>query len=244
VVLNPRIASPSAIRDAKILLEGVVERGTGSGVRETGFRVAGKTGTVQIAANNKGYRQGTNKVQHKGSFVGYFPADDPRYSCIVVIVNPKKGKYFGGAVAAPVFRELSEKLYANGSDIMVPLPMDVTPDRFPIACKGMTADLTDAFRSLGIPYMPGGVPTTWARPVAGNGKMIIEPEGIPGGIMPDVTGMGLSDALFLLEQMGLKVLVKGKGIVEYQSVPPGTAIRKGIPVRIDLQPNSKNKTRT
>ena len=204
VVINSRIVSPSTIKKARILLEGVVEEGTGSGIKSTYYKIAGKTGTAQIAAGNKGYRQGTKQVQYKGSFVGYFPADNPKYSCIVMIVNPKRGKYYGGAVAAPVFREIADKLYASRPDIMISLPKDTTGSPIP---------------ALHIP-----LPKTLAR-----------------GSMPDVTGMGLKDAIFLLEKQGLQVMVNGKGMVVRQSIPAGTWVAKGTPVVIELQVKKEEK---
>jgi len=202
VVINPQIVSPWAIQQARLMLEGVVEEGTGAGIRTPNYKIAGKTGTCQIAAGNRGYRQGTKQVQYKGSFVGYFPADNPKYSLIVVIVNPRKGKYYGGAVAAPVFRELSDKLYAIRPDIMIPLPVDTTA-----------------------PHLPDEL----------TGKISFRPLPAGKGIMPDVCGMGLRDALFLLEQQGLNVLVTGKGTVVKQSVNPGEPVRKGIPVGLELK---------
>lgn len=204
IVINPQIVSPSAIKKARIMLEGVITEGTGASIKSNDYKIAGKTGTAQIAAGNKGYRQGTKQVQYKGSFVGYFPADDPKYSCIVVIVNPKRGKYYGGAVAAPVFREISDKLYASRPDIIIPLPKDTA--------------------NSPIPYIHMPLPKTQAR-----------------GSMPDVSGMGLKDAIFLLEQQGLNVLVNGKGMVVRQSIPAGTWVTKGTPVVIDLQVKKQDK---
>ncbi|MGA3014704.1 MAG: penicillin-binding protein 2, partial [Bacteroidales bacterium] len=112
VIINPHISSQATIQKAHMLLEGVVERGTGTFLKNPLYKVAGKTGTAQVAMNNKGYGQGTKNIKYKGSFVGYFPADHPRYSIIVVINNPSKGKYYGGAVAAPVFKEIADHIFA------------------------------------------------------------------------------------------------------------------------------------
>ncbi len=235
VVINPQIVSPSAIKSARRMLEGVVEEGTGTNIKSPYYKIAGKTGTAQIAAGNKGYRQGTKQVQYKGSFVGYFPADNPKYSCIVVIVNPKKGKYYGGAVAAPVFRELSDRLYAIRPDIMVPLPQDTGAVRLPFAHAGSSSDLSAAYSQLGMQVKPSSVQSTWAKPVAEGGGVVLVPNTPTKGAMPDVTGMGLKDALYLLEKQGLKVLVNGKGTVVRQSIAPGYLIYKGLPVVLDLQ---------
>lgn len=217
VVINPQIVSPWAIRQARQMLEGVVNEGTGASIKTPHYKIAGKTGTCQIAAGNKGYRQGTKEVQYKGSFVGYFPADNPKYSCIVVIVNPRKGKYYGGAVAAPVFRELSDKLYAIRPDIMIPLPVDTISPPLPYSQTGQVKEMSQAFSILNLKPRPDHEPY------------------ISKGIMPDVCGMGLKDALYLLEQQGLNVLVNGKGTVVKQSINPGSAISKGMPVVIELK---------
>ena len=197
-VINPKIASPATIRKAKIILEGVVLEGTADKIRTPAYRIAGKTGTAQIAQDNRGYRQNTRQVRYKGSFVGYFPAENPKYTCMVVIVNPKKGKYYGATVSAPVFREISDKLWATRPDILIPLPADTVGPSYAFVHNGIHGTMTT-------------------------------------GLMPDVTGMGLKDALFVLEKIGLKVIANGKGTVVRQSVPPGTLVPKGTPVQLDLK---------
>ncbi len=235
VVINSQIVSPWAIKQARLLLEGVVSEGTGASIKSPNYAIAGKTGTCQIAAGNKGYRQGTKQVQYKGSFVGYFPADNPKYSLIVVIVNPRKGKYYGGAVAAPVFRELSDKLYAIRPDIMIPLPVDTTSSPLPFAQSGQMKDLSEAFTLLNMKALPDKVQSTWARPEASSTGIVLTAAMTAKGTMPDVCGMGLKDALFMLEQQGMNVLVSGKGSVVRQSVNPGMSIYKGMPVVIELK---------
>ncbi|MCK9220475.1 MAG: penicillin-binding protein [Bacteroidales bacterium] len=234
-VINPQIVSPATIRKAQILLEGVVEEGTGACIKTPNYKIAGKTGTAQLAANNKGYRKGTKQVQYKGTFVGYFPADHPKYTCIVVINNPKKGKYYGGSVAAPVFRELSDKLYATRPDIVIPLPHDTTISPIPTAHAGQMKELEATFAYLNMTTKSQNSQAIWAQPEPEKNGIILISKGVTRGIMPDVTGMGLKDALYLLEQQGLRVLVNGKGMVIRQSIPPQTFISKGLPVIIELQ---------
>ncbi|MCX6279467.1 MAG: penicillin-binding protein [Bacteroidetes bacterium] len=235
VVLNRQIVSPSAIEQAKKMLEGVVEEGTGASIKSPNYKIAGKTGTAQIAAGNKGYRQGTNQVQYKGSFVGYFPADNPKYSLIVVINNPKKGKYYGGAVAAPVFRELSDKLYAIRPDILIPLPHDTVSSPLPFAQAGQFKDLSEAFRILGMNTRAENGSSSWVRPTDDGDKIVLSAASVVKGTMPDVCGMGLKDAIFLLESQGMNVLVNGRGTVVKQSIAPGMPVSKGMPVVIELQ---------
>jgi cell division protein FtsI (penicillin-binding protein 3) len=242
IVINQQIVSPDAIGKAKALLEGVVTEGTGAGIRSPHYSIAGKTGTAQIAAGNKGYRQGTKLVQYKGSFVGYFPADNPKYSCIVVIVNPKKGKYYGGAVAAPVFRELSDKLFAIRPDIDIPLPVDTTQSPIPYILAGQAQDVNTAVSILNV--RPKSTTTSgWLRPALADQHVILTPEVIRKGMMPDVCGMGLKDAVYLLESQGMNVLIKGKGTVVRQSIAPGSPVSRRTPVVLELQfQNQEKKT--
>jgi cell division protein FtsI (penicillin-binding protein 3) len=235
VIINPRMCSPPTIQKARSLLEGVVERGTGRpNVWNPVYKIAGKTGTAQLAMNNKGYGQGTKSVRYKASFVGYFPADNPRYSCIVVINNPSKGKYYGGAVAAPVFREISDRIYASLNDINNPPPRDTTGSFLPHANTGMQRDLVDAYAWLKIHVKTINPASQWAIPVSDNTSVQLEPANHYQGTMPDVTGMGIKDAVFLLEQMGLKVVVNGKGYVMKQSLPAGRMYIKGSLVILEL----------
>lgn len=234
VVINPHICSAATIEKAHMLLEGVVERGTGTALKNPHYRVAGKTGTAQVAMNNKGYGQGTKAIKYKGSFVGYFPADHPRYSIIVVINNPSKGKYYGAAVAVPVFKEIADRIFANLHDFNNPPPQDTSGHLIPSANAGVQKDLEDAYAWLNIKAKPLNPMAQWAIPVSNNSSVVLLPSNHYQGTMPDVTGMGVKDAVFLLEQMGLKVVLNGKGNVVRQSLSPGRMYLKGSIVLLDL----------
>ena len=138
-------------------------------------------------------------------------------------------------MAAPVFRELSDKLYAIRPDIMIPLPVDTTSSPLPIAQSGQMKDLSEAFTMLNMKAYPDKAQSTWARPETSASSILLTSAPIARGIMPDVCGMGLKDALFMLEQQGLNVLVSGKGTVVNQSINPGMSIYKGMPVVIELK---------
>ena len=234
VVINPHICSPATIQKAHELLEGVVERGTGTALKNPIYKVAGKTGTAQVALNNKGYGQGTKTIKYKGSFVGYFPADHPRYSIIVVINNPSKGKYYGGAVAAPVFKEIADRIFATLHDVNNPPPADTTGHLIPRANTGVQKDIEDAYAWLNVTTKPVNPAAQWAVPVSSSSSVMLLPSAHHQGTMPDVTGMGVKDAVFLLEQMGLKVLLNGKGNVIKQSISPGKMYLKGTIVMLEL----------
>ena len=235
VVINPSICSPATIAKAHLLLEGVVERGTGVFLKNPFYKIAGKTGTAQIAQNNRGYAAGTKHVKYKGTFVGYFPAENPRYSCIIVINNPSKGKYYGGAVAGPVFKEIANRIYANLSDIAYPPPLDSTVGAgIPFGNTGMQKDIEEVYSSLNISAKPLMKNAIWAHPVPDTTFVSLVPEMVTKGRMPDVTGMGLKDAVFLLEENGMKVMANGKGSVIKQSIPAGILYSPGILVTLDL----------
>ncbi|MDP4281893.1 MAG: penicillin-binding protein [Bacteroidota bacterium] len=233
-VINPAICSPSTLEKAKILLEGVVLRGTASLINNPIYKIAGKTGTAQLAQNNRGYNQDSKQVRYKGSFVGYFPADNPKYSIIVVIHDPRRGKFYGSQVAAPVFKEIADRIYASMITIDNPPKRDTASIFLPYADAGLQKDLTEVYSTLSIPFKPANPAAIWAKPLLANSEVVIEPEHIRQGTMPDVIGMGIKDALYILEQMGLRVRVTGKGTVIRQSIPPGQRVAKAEIVVLDL----------
>ena len=227
-VINPRIASKQAIEKAKIMLLGVVEQGTGSALKNPVYKVAGKTGTAQIAQNRSGY----NKSDYKASFVGYFPADNPKYSCIVVINNPSKGVIYGGAISAPVFREIADRIYATDSE-MANEPAKIAGKQSLPKFSGKGEDIKILNRWLGI---QGVLPVAeWIRQASdstGNKAVAFNTD---VKSVPNVTGMGAKDALYLLESLGLKVRLSGKGVVRRQSVAPGSAILKGSVIVLEME---------
>ena len=245
VVLNPQIVSPATVEKAFTLMEGVVLRGTGTVIASPIYRIAGKTGTAQLAQNNRGYNQGTKNVRYKGSFCGFFPVEDPRFTMMVLIVDPKKGKYYGGAVAAPVFRQISDRLYARQEDIKFPFRKDSINSPVPFAHTGRQADLNEAYTVLGYSTSKVDVRASWTQVVQDGGRIVLFPSKVSRNLMPDVSGMGLKDAMYILEQMGMNVVVNGRGSVVSQSVKPGTFVSKGMPVVLELQgPGIKPKSQT
>lgn len=236
-VIEERIASEETIRNLRIMMEGVVLRGTGSRLRNPNYTVAGKTGTALIADGRKGYGQ----TIYRSSFCGYFPADKPQYTCMVMVNAPSKGVYYGAAVAGPVFKEIADKVYASShslhGDIKLVLS-DSNPTR-PWVKTAHRESLQAIFSALG--NKPAANDTSeetgseWASAyVAGKRTAVISGKKISRSLMPDVTGMGLKDALYLLENYGLKVEVSGSGKVKEQSVPAGTALLKGSKVTLKL----------
>jgi len=235
VVLNPRVVSPHTVQMAKTLMEGVVLRGTANNINNPIYHIAGKTGTAQLAQENRGYNQGTKNVRYKGSFIGYFPADNPRYTIMVVIVDPRKGKFYGAQVASPVFKEIADRLYARQPDVQFPFRKDTLHSLIPLAHAGVQPDLQEAYSALGYSSNKIAVSATWIQPGLDNDKIVFYPETTARNQMPDVTGMGLKDAIFRLEQLGINVIANGKGSVVSQSIRPGSIISRGMNVVIELQ---------
>lgn len=228
VIINPRIASKQAIAQAKIMLEGVVEEGTGTALKNPVYKVAGKTGTAKIAQNNAGY----SKSSYKGTFVGYFPADNPRYSCIVVINNPTKGIYYGGAISAPVFREIADRVYAADMEMGLTWTDTVQKSQSMPIKGGYGNDLATLCRWMG--YNNGNhFGNNWIVADSSGFKSVTVNE--KAGRVPNVGGMGMRDALYLLEKSGFKVKTRGKGLVRKQSLKPGTEALPGSLVELDLE---------
>jgi cell division protein FtsI (penicillin-binding protein 3) len=234
VVINPSICSRATIEKAKTLLEGVVKEGTATAINTPSYKIAGKTGTAQLAQDNKGYNQGTKAVKYKGSFVGYFPADNPQYSIIIVINEPSKGKYYGASIAAPVFREISDRIYASLDNISNPIPYSFTGSLSPKTNGGAYNDIEKVYSFFNIPINPSISGTKWVRPVRDSVSVKLEPAFVSRNSMPDVRGMGVKDAVYILEQAGLRVVINGKGSVIRQSIQPGHMFLKGSIVIIDL----------
>lgn len=232
VVLKASVASPQTIASAKKLLEGVVEHGTAKALNKSPYKIAGKTGTAQIAAGAKGY----NKVNYNASFAGYFPAGNPKYSCIVVVSNPSAGKIYGGAVAAPVFKDIADKIYATRPGIHDETMAEM-PDTLSVpAVKGkcFTDDVYSLYGHLRVSTNPNMKGNTWIETEAQKYSMLLKPTDVRPGLIPDVSGMNARDAVFMLENLGLKTLVKGKGRVMTQSLPAGTPATEGQFIELTL----------
>jgi cell division protein FtsI (penicillin-binding protein 3) len=150
VIINS-IASRSTIRKVKKMMEGVVEEGTATNLKNSNYKIAGKTGTAQIAKNKYGYKQGG--VSYQASFVGYFPAENPKYSCIVVVNAPSNGVYYGNVVAGNVFKEISDKVYATSffRDYLPAATANVKPSA-PEAGNGLRSDINEVLGNLNVEY--------------------------------------------------------------------------------------------
>jgi cell division protein FtsI (penicillin-binding protein 3) len=231
-VLNPMITTRETIGKAQKMLEGVCELGTGRSLQNPWFNIAGKTGTAQISSGTGGYVKG----MYLASFAGYFPADNPRYSLIVTINNPRGGVFYGGSVAGPVFKEIAERVFAASNLFEDPVDESETPEtpELPEIKKGTTENILRVAHELKIGNIGGKAGSGMASIKNSDGKLLLNTVDIPSGKVPDVRGMGASDAVFILENAGLQVKIKGTGKVKEQSIPPGSNYSRGSYVYLTL----------
>jgi cell division protein FtsI (penicillin-binding protein 3) len=228
-IRNPKIAPLPVIRKVQSLLEGVVLRGTAQNLKNDHFQIAGKTGTAKISENGK-YIPGA----YNATFVGYFPADNPQYSCIVVVNKPKHG-YYGSQVAAPVFKEIADKVYATSLALQVPPVPDTLKTSLPLTHNSAWyPDLKKIYAALGIKTAKHSYAEQWSYTEAENGKVVFKPKTFAKSTVPNVKGMTAEDALYLLENMGFATQVRGRGVVYRQSLKPGMPFKKGQSITIQL----------
>ncbi len=233
-MMNSEICSEETLQLLKECLEAVCNEEGGTGYQlflNAPYRVAGKTGTALVANGKRGYGDHI----YQSSFAGYFPADAPQYSCIVVIRNkPFAKKYYGGVVAGPVFKEIADKLYALNIEHSGGNSFAIAGDSSGYQYAGATGDVKRIYGHLQMSYLDSAFTSSWTNITISNAQHQLQPKKIDNSTMPDVTGMGLKDALYLLEHRDLQVLVKGKGKVRNQSVKEGETIHKNQRVLLEL----------
>lgn len=232
-VIADSICSQRTIKIAQELLRGVVQNGTGKNLKLPNYTIAGKTGTAQIAGAG-GYRK-DGKINYQASFCGYFPAENPKYSCIVVVYNPSVGGYYGAETALPVFKDIADKVFSTNLDMHKELQSDsAILAHHPVIKPGFYKDAKTSCEKLNVPHQASETKGTWAsasRDMKGEKiKAISHSE----HTVPNVTGMGLRDAIYLLETRGLQVKVIGRGSVSKQSIVAGAKINKGQLITIEL----------
>lgn len=228
-VLNSKICSKETLRDVRIMLEGVVEHGTAKNIKNDRYKIAGKTGTAKKVKN------GRYTSEYYTSFAGYFPADEPQYSCIVVIDNPKGYQIYGSDVAAPVFKEIADKIYALNTELHKELPDQQLQyaGTFPLIRAGKQDELTMLTNEFGISNH-SSTDAEWVKTDVVNNSVFWRNNSAGPEKVPDVRGMSLRDAIFLLENAGLQVNIHGSGRVESQSLTPGTKFSRGSSIKLEL----------
>ncbi len=233
-IINPSVCSKATLRKVKVMLEGVVENGTANNIKNNNYKIAGKTGTAQIANIESGYTD-KSKLSHQASFVGYFPADNPKYSCIVVVNSPSRNIYYGNLVAGPVFKEIADKVYATSFDMHGKKLADISDDvKVPYTKYSYKQELDYVLKELGIRVYDDGVDSEWVLTTKKDSCVKLDNRFIDQQFMPNVVGMGVKDAVFILENLGLDVEILGRGTVLSQSVKPGANINEGNTVVLEM----------
>jgi len=215
------ICSPETLRKIKNMLEGVVEHGSARNIRTDLYKIAGKTGTAQKLIN------GIHTAgKYYTSFAGYFPANKPKYSCIVIIDTPRGAKenyqLYAGSVAAPVFKEVADRIYAYDVSIQKMAKDTTHGEEKQVKWAGRTSDLKVISEQLKLTPVTEEETEYLSGSIVAKGKTNWKPRSIQSKDVPDLQGMPMRDALFILENKGFKVTFKGSGKVVEQSLPPGT----------------------
>ena len=239
-VMHEHIAKEASIKKMQTILEQVVSIGLGKKAGSPNFKVAGKTGTAQMSKGAGGYKSGV--VNYLLSFAGYFPADNPRYSCIVCI--QKSGlPASGGGMSGKVFHEISEGIMAQSLKLDVKDARDSASIFVPQVKDGNIMAADYVLTHLGI-----NAKTTWSgnsfagKPIWGKAETIgnkyikLEKQKQYGkGTVPDVIGLGARDAVYQMESRGIRTQIYGRGKVVKQTLIPGTLIKKGATCSITLE---------
>ncbi len=231
-VISTSICSRSTLKKVHEVLEGVVEQGTAMNLRNPRYKIAGKTGTAQIAKGRRGYKH-QGKVTYSASFAGYFPADDPKYSCIVVVSSPSNSVYYGNLVAGPIFKEISDKVYATSAEWFRDIDGGELIDA-PQAKSSSRYALAEVLDELDIPFDGADKKTEWVAAKRDSIKVELKKLNVSKKNVPNVVGMGLKDALFLLENNGLRVKFQGRGSVRSQSIQAGSRVVPGNTVFLEM----------
>ena len=214
-VIKEQIAKPSTIKTMQTVLRHVVSQGLGKKAGSHSFQVSGKTGTAQVAKAG-GYKTGT--TEYWLSFCGYFPSDNPQYTCIVCI--KKMGlPASGGLMSGGIFHHISEGVMAKSLKLSVTDARDSTSVLVPSVLKGDNNAAGYVLRQLGV----------------NTSKVSMASVDVKAGKMPDVTGMGARDAVYQLERLGVKVKLSGKGFVARQILAPGATLQTGMSCMLELK---------
>jgi len=237
VAVREKICSDGTLQQLKECLLGVCSDSGSTAFKlfkGTPYKVAGKTGTALVADGIHTY---ADEV-YQSSFAGYFPANDPQYTCVVVIVNkPHAPVHVGAKVAGPVFKEVSDKLYAMYVKQQQPTQYATVAagkDSIPYSYTGAQYEMKKIMASIGVQYGDAGGNAEWATVNKGATRPIVSGAQVSDNAMPQLTGMSMKDAVYVCENMGLRVNIKGRGKVSSQSINAGQAINKGAQVQIIL----------
>lgn len=233
-----KICSESTVKKLQQMLLGVVEHklGTAKNLRNNNYLIAGKTGTAKQLSRKTIGGQRVYEKKYYSSFAGYFPADKPKYSIIIAVDNAKKGRIYGGDLAAPVFKEIADKIYSSEINMHREAEFASKADDLPRITAGFRPDIEYVLNETGLELSPSSsfdadyVFSSRAR----NNSVFLRENSIMKGLVPKVIGMTLKDALPLLENSGLKVRFRGSGRVSHQSKKPGSELLVGSTIKLVL----------
>lgn len=233
VVLRPKICSDQTLHLMQECLKGVVKRGTGSALKSALFDIAGKTGTAVVQNEDGRYGEDGNKT-YQASFVGYFPADEPLYSCIVVVAAPSKDIY-GATVSGTVFSAIANKVYSNSLNYHKAINEEKKRVKeAPLIKDGNINDLLVVLKRLHLPYQMDAY-SEWSRVRTSESHISIVPRKISSKTVPSVSGLTAKDAVYLIENLGMHVYVRGSGRVVKQTIPAGSPVVEGALMEIVLE---------
>jgi len=228
-VIKEKICSDITLAKVRECLEGVVENGTGKNLQSANFKIGGKTGTAKIVMNNTGYGD-----DYQASFIGYFPADKPKYSLSVVIAGPTR-QIYGAEVSGTVFTAIANKVYSSSPEYHPNYNQAQIPDgtSLPEVKSGNLKSTKIALDKIGIRHTEVGG-SEYVAVARESGRLRLIPRSAGTTTVPDVVGMALNDAIYLLENAGLRVKVSGSGKVTDQSQRPGMQLIKGTAIELKL----------
>jgi len=232
-VIKESICKPSTLEKIKSMLRGVVLYGTGKNLQSPYVTIAGKSGTAQISKGSSGYK--TNGVEYQVSFCGYFPADDPQYTVIVVIRKPTIGYASGGTMAGRVVKEIAELINANKIMIHPSALSTDKEDQMPMIKSGNYHDIKTVLSKMSINFIGDKNRFPWVTAYPDSNYVSIHPWTYRTDEVPNVISMGAKDAVYVLQKIGLNVQLTGRGKVVAQSLAPSTPVTKGATIVLTLQ---------
>jgi cell division protein FtsI (penicillin-binding protein 3) len=236
VVLKEHICSDLTLQYIREMLDSVVNhpRGTGKPAHSDLVRISGKTGTAQLSHGASGYK--SEGLSHQVSFCGYFPSNNPQYSCIVVIRKPRNGNASGGFMSGRVFKRIAEEVFVQNIAASPRLTAynDTIITKTPRVKSGLFEHSKYVMKNLNLKYTDS-LEGKWANARAADDRVLFSDRKIPDNSVPNVVGMGARDAVYALEKAGLQVDLRGYGEVQSQSLFAGTKASKGQTIVIRLQ---------
>jgi cell division protein FtsI (penicillin-binding protein 3) len=232
VVQDKSIARPETIIAIRRMMEKVVEEGTAKRIKSQHYKFAGKTGTARTD-----YYKDEKRRQYNASFAGFFPSEDPAYSCIVVVYHPQVGGIYGGDVAGPVFRSIADKcmaLYGKDDDAINELPKPIMASyQLPRYDVGLRSEISSLCKMIGLDYDMRSN-DEFAITIPDEHQVRIETRKVDVDKVPNLMGMGLRDAVYAIERTGARPRIYGVGKVSKQEPKAGEEIRDGQIIDIKL----------